>query len=164
MLSRRQFLSCCAGSVSVFVQARDGLVSAEEAKVRLAIVVAADSPLDALAMRDLKRMYRGDPVAGPKGTPLITFAPPGSSRDRIAFERAVLGMSPEDAARHWIDRKIRGQGGPPKAVDSSDVLQQLVRAIDGAIGYVRASDVRPGVKVLRVDGYSLGDNGYPLSY
>jgi hypothetical protein len=38
----------------------------------------------------------------------------------------------------------------------------LVTAMPGAIAFVDARNVRPGVKVLRVDGHLPGEKDYPL--
>ena len=39
---------------------------------------------------------------------------------------------------------------------------ELVTAIPGAIAFVDARAVRPGARVLRVDGHAPGDKDYPL--
>ena len=65
-------------------------------------------------------------------------------------------------ARYWIDRKIRGQSGAPKAVEPVDVYARVVAKLDGAIGYVKVSDLRGDVKVLRIDGKVPTDYGYPI--
>jgi hypothetical protein len=39
---------------------------------------------------------------------------------------------------------------------------ELVTAIPGAIAFVDARNVHPGVKVVRVDGKLPGEKGYPL--
>jgi hypothetical protein len=38
----------------------------------------------------------------------------------------------------------------------------LVAAMPGAIAFIDARNVRPGLKVLRVDGHLPGDRDYPL--
>jgi hypothetical protein len=39
---------------------------------------------------------------------------------------------------------------------------ELVSAIPGAIAFVDARNVHPGVKVVRIDGKFPGDKDYPL--
>jgi hypothetical protein len=39
---------------------------------------------------------------------------------------------------------------------------ELISGIPGAIGFMDARNVRPGLKVLRVDGHLPGDKEYPL--
>ena len=43
-----------------------------------------------------------------------------------------------------------------------DVANQLVTAIPGAIAFIDSKDVKPGSKVVRVDGRLPGEGGYPL--
>jgi hypothetical protein len=164
MLTRRRFLTCCAGTWVGSLPMVEDLVHAQQAKVRLVMVVARESPLEALDMRDLKHLYRSDITEGPRGEQLIPIAQPVSSPDRIGFDQTVLGMSPAEMGRYWIDRKIRGQSGPPKAIGPSGLLQQVVRSLPGALGYVRANEVRQDVKVLRINGFGPNDDGYPLVY
>jgi hypothetical protein len=71
-------------------------------------------------------------------------------------------MSPEDTGRFWIDRKIRGQSGPPKSVESAAVILKVVTKVDGAIGFVKAGAVGKNVKILRIDGKLPKDPGYRL--
>jgi hypothetical protein len=163
MPTRRNFISlcllativCCVGSSSTAVRAAD-------AKARLVIVVAKHSSINGISSRDLRRLYSGEYVSGPDGEKIIPFALPAGTPDRIAFDRVVLNMSPEQVARYWVDRKIRGQSGPPKSIESPSVLQRVVAQIRASIGYVRASDVRDDVRVLPVDGKHPNDKDYPL--
>jgi hypothetical protein len=45
---------------------------------------------------------------------------------------------------------------------SNELTQQLVAATAGAIGFMAAADVKPGVKVLKIDGRLPGEAGYKL--
>jgi hypothetical protein len=47
-------------------------------------------------------------------------------------------------------------------VYSNDSANQLVAAIPGAIAFMAAGEVKPGLKVLRVDGHLPGEPGYRL--
>ncbi|MBN1605984.1 MAG: hypothetical protein JW940_05095 [Polyangiaceae bacterium] len=125
----------------------------------LAVVVAKAFPADNLSFGDLKHLYMGNPVyVG--GKKLIPVTQPVRASARVAFDQSVLGMSPEAAARYWIDRRIRGQSGPPKAVDPPELLVKVVSKVDGAIGYVRPGVVSGDVKVVRIDGKRPSDPGY----
>ena len=128
--------------------------------IRLAVVVAKNSPLDNLSIHDLKHLFMGQNITGPNGQKLIPLAPTQNSPERTAFDSAILGMSPEQEQSYWIDRKIRGQPGAPKAIDSVDVMRKVVGRLEGAVGYVKATDVGPDVKVVRIDGKAPGDPGY----
>jgi ABC-type phosphate transport system substrate-binding protein len=132
-------------------------------RIPLAVIVSKGSPLNELSSAQLTRMYMGDLVDFSGGR-LIPLNRSTGTEERQQFDRVVLGKSPDEMARYWIDRKIRGQSGAPKAVEPVDVYERVVSKLDGAIGYVRINDVRSDVKVLRIDGKSPGDPGYPVRF
>jgi hypothetical protein len=165
MINRRTVLATWLGiTLSLGVALPAVAVNAAEPKIPLAVVVAKNSPLSEMSFHELKRLYLGDAVSGPNGRKLIPLAQHAGSKDRLGFDRSVLGMSAEAVARYWIDRKIRGQPGAPKAVDSVDVLKRVVGNVEGSVGYLRADQVRGDVKVLRIDGKSPGEVGYRVEY
>src|SRR5207245_2604675 len=89
-------------------------------------------------------------------------------RAPVAVEREVLlktiyEMTESQFKQYWIAKIFRaGSTSPPKIVYSNDTANQLLLSIPGAIAFVTASDVGPGVKVLRIDGRLPGDSGYRL--
>lgn len=157
-MNRRSLIATCVllacASVTSSGIAGDG-------KIRFALVVSKDSPIDAISFYDLRRLYKGEAVnAGSKRLVPLNLAP--LSSERAAFDRAVLGMDPDAVARYWIDRKIRGQSGPPKTIEPAELVQRVVTRLDGAIAYVRLTEVRTDVKLVRVDGKAPNESGYPL--
>jgi hypothetical protein len=133
-----------------------------ESPVPLAVVVAKNSPLTDLSTYELRHLYLGEFVTGPDGKRLIPLNQATQSRDRLTFDAAVLDMSADQQAAYWIDRRIRGMSGSPRAVDSSDLAQRVVARLDGAVAYLPASAVRPDVKIVRVDGKLPTDPDYRL--
>lgn len=135
----------------------------DAAEKSLAVIAAKSLPIDNLSFGDLKRLYGGTPVmAGGKSLVPITYQK--HATERIGFDQSVLGMSADEAGRYWVDRKIRGQSGPPKAVDSPEVVLKVVTKVEGAVGFIRPSAIGPGVKVLRIDGKLPSDPGYRVNF
>jgi hypothetical protein len=163
MRTRRSFITGSLGALVVVATASASPTLEAGEKVRFAIVVAKDSPVSDIAFYDLKRLYKGDPV-NVSGKRLVPLNLPAASDARVRFDQAVLGMNAETVSRYWIDRKIRGQSPPPKALEGPDLVQRVVARLDGAIGYVRLSEVKADVKVLRVDGKTPKDAGYAIEY
>jgi hypothetical protein len=128
----------------------------------LALVVAKASPIRQLSQFELKKLYLGSHILDPGGERIIAFNQAPNSQDRTAFEQRVLGMSPEEVARYWIDRKIRGEGGAPKAVGSVELLQRVVSKLEHSVAYVRVDQVRPEVRIVAIDGAVPGDPAYRL--
>ncbi|HEY3498593.1 MAG TPA: hypothetical protein VGK73_28075 [Polyangiaceae bacterium] len=135
--------------------------AADNAAEPLAIVSSKQGGMAEISLYQLKRLYLGDTVQGPGGE-LIALNREVKGTERTGFDRSVLGMSPETAARYWVDRRIRGQSGAPKAVEPAAVVQRVVAKLPRAVAYVRVRDVSPDVQVVRIDGKKPGDSGYPI--
>ena len=161
MTTRRRVLVWCGGAFAAALLA-PVFADAENASEELAVVTAKQSPLEGLSLSQLKRLYLGDAIQGPGGEKLLPLNRDPKSPERLGFDRSVLGMSPEAVARYWIDRKIRGQSGAPRAVDPGSVAERVVARLPGALVYVRAKEVGAEVKVIRVDGKKPGEPGYPV--
>jgi hypothetical protein len=72
-------------------------------------------------------------------------------------------MSEAELNHHFLRAVYRGQAvGPPKRLSSAERVVRFVFNVPGAIGCVPAQDVDGSVKVLRVDGHTPGETGYPL--
>lgn len=141
----------------------DLAVLADPAKqpVAVAVVVAKGSKVTAMTSAELKRAFTGDAVSI-AGTRLAPFNLSPSSGPRVGFDRAVLGMTADEVGRFWVDRKVRGQTGAPRALASTSQVLKVVAKFPGAIGYVPVNEVAGDVQVITVDGARPGDEDYPI--
>jgi hypothetical protein len=128
----------------------------------MAVVVSSDSSVTDLSLYKLKRLYLGDNIVAPSGRKLIPLNRGKNTAERVDFDERVLDMSPAESSRYWIDRRIRGRSGAPKAVDPARVVQKVVAEVPGAISYVRLSELSDQVKVVKIGGKKPGDSGYPI--
>jgi hypothetical protein len=72
-------------------------------------------------------------------------------------------MSESQFKQYWIAKIFRAEvATAPKVVYSNDMANELVTAVPGAIAFIDARDVKPGSKVVRVEGHLPGDAGYAL--
>jgi hypothetical protein len=140
------------------------LSAAAEPPVRLLVVVKESSPLSELSLRDLKRLFLGEYLSDADGNKLTPLNHPPKSPDRVGFDSVVLKMTPDEAARFWIDRRIRGQSAAPRSVAPRELLRKVVAAYPGAVTYLRDGEVDPQLKVLAIDVKRPEDVGYPLQY
>ena len=165
MMARRCFLiSCTVMLAALATTTSTNTLRAAEPTVKLAIVVAKSSPLTALSGNELKRLYLGEYVSGPDSKKLIALNQAADSPDREGFRKVVIGMTSDEIGRYWIDRKIRGQSGPPKSVGSADQVRRVVARLEGAVGYVRVNEVNAEVKIVRIDGKTPDNLGYRVQY
>jgi hypothetical protein len=154
---RRRALLAAAVELAVAPNARAATSSTTLAVVANARCGFTDLPLDLL-----RAAFAGEPVNRGAVDRLVPLNDAIGAAVRVEFDRRVLRMEPSDVGRYWVDRRIRGQGGAPRVVPDPALRQRLVEAFPQAITYVRASEARPSVLVLRVDGKLPGDPGYPL--
>ena len=150
------FLLCALPNAERTARAADRVV--------LAVFVSKDSSLQDLKMNELRRVFTNADDSAFSGQRSVPFNHTAHSTDRVGFDQTVLRMNPEEVSRFWIDRKIRGLPGPPRAVDSLSQLLHLVSRNSGGIGYARPAQVTSEVRVIRVDGKLPSDGGYPLQF
>ena len=114
----------------------------------LAVIVNPTNK-DVPSLADLAAMFTTRKQSWEGGKRIVPFNFPAKHAVRVAFDRAVLEMDPDEVARYWIDRRIRGGNAPPKQVASAQLIVRLVEKLDGAIGYVPQSAVSSGVRLVR---------------
>jgi ABC-type phosphate transport system substrate-binding protein len=81
------------------------------------------------------------------GTRIVPVNHDASSALRDAFTRAVLALSPEQLGRYWNRLYFEGVL-PPATLASDEAVLRFVAGERRAIGYVRASTVNEGVRVV----------------
>jgi hypothetical protein len=133
-------------------------------RIILAVFVSKDSTLQDLKMSELRRVFTNADDSAFSGQRSVPFNHTAHSADRVGFDQTVLHMNEDEVSRFWIDRKIRGLPGPPRAVDSLSQLLHLVARNTGGIGYARPAQVTSEVRVIRIDGKLPSDGAYPLQF
>jgi len=127
----------------------------------LLVIVGSKTGITDISLAVLRRAFQGEP-AEHAGKRLIPFNLPGGTPERTRFDRAVLGLEPQDVGRFWINRRIRDEGAPPRTLTSAELAVKVVASLPGSITYVSPSMVTPNVRVLTVDGKSPTQAGYPF--
>ncbi len=129
----------------------------------IVVVVAVSSATSDLGMSTLQRIFGGDQISGRDGQRVIPFNQAVQTAERSTFDRIVLGLSPDDIARYWINRRIRGQSGPPRTVPSVALMRRVVAQLKGAMGYLTADQLDGSVRAITIDGKRHTEPGYPLN-
>jgi len=130
-------------------------------KTKLVVVVVKGSPVTNISKTDLKHCFEGDAVSE-GGKTLVPFNAEAKTPERAGFDHAVLGMSPDEVGRFWVDRKVRGQSAAPRSLPSIAHVQKVVAKFPGAIGYLPADQVTADLQAVKVDGVAYTDGGYSL--
>ncbi len=127
-----------------------------------AVIVHRDNPREDVGAEELRSIFLGRRTEWPDGTRAAPIDQAPSAAGREAFLRAVLGMSRDQFAEHWVDQQVRGAGAGPRVAASPAAAVRLVARDRGAVAFVPLSQVTAAVKVLRVNGKAPKDPDYPM--
>ena len=129
----------------------------------IAVVVNPDTPVTDLSLAEVRNVFLGERQYWNAKLPVVLLIRAPVARERDVVLRVIYQMTEVQFKQYWVAKIFRAEvTAPPKIVYSNDLQYELVSAIPGAIAIVDSRNVRPGVKVLRVDGRLPGDKDYPL--
>lgn len=129
----------------------------------IAVVVNPDTPVSDLSLSDVRKVFLGERQYWSSKLPVALLIRAPVARERDVVLRVIYQMSEAQFKQYWVAKIFRAEvASPPKIMYSNDMQYDLVTAIPGAIAFVDARNVRPGVKVVRVDGHLPGERDYPL--
>ena len=127
----------------------------------MVVIVSAHSKLRDISRSMLKRIFMGE-VTEFDGVRFVPLNYTVENPMRASFDEVMLGLKGDAVGRYWVDRRIRGQGMPPRTVPTSSVVRVAVAKLRGAVGYIRAAELDSSVRALTIDGVAYTDAGYPL--
>jgi len=129
----------------------------------IAVVVHPDTPVDDLSLAEVRKVLLGERQYWNSKLPVVLLIRAPVARERDVVLRVIYQMTETQFKQFWVAKIFRAEAAsPPKIVYSNDMQYELVAAMPGAIAFMDARNVRPGLKVLRVDGHLPGDRDYPL--
>ena len=129
----------------------------------IAVVVHPEIRIDDLSLTEVRKVLLGERQYWTPKLPVVLLIRAPVARERDVVLRVIYQMSEAQFKQYWVAKIFRAEvATPPKIVYSNDMQYELVLGIPGAIAFVDARNVRPGVKVLRVDGHLPGERDYPL--
>lgn len=129
---------------------------------KLVVVVAKGSPVTNVSRSDLKRAFTGESVSV-AGKTLVPFNANPNTPERTGFDKAVLGMSPDEVGRYWVDRKVRGQSAAPRSLPSAAHIAKVAAKFPGAISYLPADQLTSDIQAVAVDGVAYTDAKYSIA-
>jgi ABC-type phosphate transport system substrate-binding protein len=138
-------------------------MAAQSHDVDIAVVVHPDTPISNLTLAEVRKVFLGDRQYWTTNIPVVLLIRAPVARERNVVLKIIYQMSESQFKQYWIAKIFRAEvATAPKVVYSNDMANELVTAVPGAIAFIDAREVRPGAKVVRVEGYLPGDAGYAL--
>lgn len=127
-----------------------------------AVVVNQDNPIEKLSYSDLRKIFAGERRTWAGGTVVRVVVRPPGTRERDALLR-LLQMDETDYEQYWTAKVYRGEAQfPPVVLSSVGMTREAIVTYPGAIALIEAKDVKPDMKVLKIDSHLPGEPGYPL--
>lgn len=111
------------------------------------IVVIAHPGVARVDQATLQRLYTGRAVEL-GGAPAHVVNAPAGSASRGRFLAQVVQLDDGRYTAYWTVRRHVGKGVPPRELSSSAEIIAYVQSTPGAIGYIPASDLKPGLNVV----------------
>ncbi len=128
----------------------------------VAAVVNPDNPASNLSQADLRKIFAGEKRTWDRGLRIKLIVRLPGCRERLVLLR-LLGMSESEYKQYWAAQVFRGEAdSEPFAAPSVGMQKEAMKVFPGAISLVNAEDVKPGMKIIKVDGRLPGTVGYPL--
>jgi hypothetical protein len=135
----------------------------EPADAPIAIVVHPDTDISNLSLSELRQIFLADELYWPDHSRIVLLVRAPTAYERTFVLDRIYEMSEADFRSYWIKKMFRAEvPSGPRVVFSNNMAIGLVTAIPGSIAFMRASDVTPDVKVVRIDGKLPSEDGYPL--
>jgi ABC-type phosphate transport system substrate-binding protein len=116
------------------------------------VIVNASNPAPVVSKPDLARLFLRQTRQWPDGTAVAPVDQSSASATRQSFTKEILGMSTSAMRDFWFKQTFSGANVPPPVKESDAAVIVFVGSQPGAIGYVSASTVLPGVvKAVKVN-------------
>lgn len=130
----------------------------------IAVVVNSRNAINDLSLSELRKIFSGQKRSWGNGASvkLIVRAPGSAERGALLH---LIGMSEGDYKKYWTAQIVRGEAdSEPLVIPSFGMVKEAAKVYPGAICFVDPQDIKPGMdlKLLKIDGHSPGDTGYPL--
>jgi ABC-type phosphate transport system substrate-binding protein len=130
------------------------LTARAAAAEELAVIVNVANTTAALDAKAVKARFLKTLSTWSTGDRVRSVDQTDATPKRAAFLAKVLGMSPAELERYWIEKQYANADTPPaKAPDDATVIR-IVKTFKGAIGFVsKEAAEREGVKVVLILQY-----------
>lgn len=152
------------GAVLVAAVSAGGIEPQGPARAPVAVIVNAQNGAPDPSLDDLRAIFSLDRQFWPDGRRIVLILPRSSSVSKQVLLDRVYNMSDADLRKFWVGKLFRGAiPSIPMTLTNAPAAASAVLASDGAISAVLASEVPPGVRVLKVDGRTPEDPAYPLA-
>jgi hypothetical protein len=148
----------------IAVAAIAALVCARAADAEdIAVVVRPDVPVNNLPFSELRRMMLGERQFWSSNVKVTLLVRAPGARERDVVLKTIYQMSEAQFRQYWIAKVFRAEAASgPRIVYSNEMATELSASILGAVAFMNVAQVPKSLKVLKINGLSPGQPGYPI--
>jgi ABC-type phosphate transport system substrate-binding protein len=114
---------------------------------RDALVLIGHASLPRIDIATAQRLYTGRAVEV-AGVAVLPVNAATGSKARERFMAGVMNQEDDKYVAYWTVRKHVGKGTPPRELKTATEVIDFVQNTPGALGYVVAGDLKPGMNVV----------------
>jgi ABC-type phosphate transport system substrate-binding protein len=123
-------------------------IVAATSNAQIAVIVNKSNPISKVTASDLKDIYLLSTVKWSDGTAIAVFDNREKSNQKKFYDfidvKDIVGVK-----KQWLRFQLSGEGSAPITVEDDYEMIKKVSSIFGAIGYVKASEVKGNnIKVI----------------
>ena len=156
-LTRLPRLLICLAAIAGL--SASGAVGADD----LAVVVRPDVAVDNLPFAELRRMMLGERQFWSSNVKVTLLIRAPGARERDVVLKTIFQMSEAQFRQYWIAKVFRAEAASgPRIVYSNEMATELSASTPGAIAFIDPAQVPKNMKVLKINGLSPGQPGYPI--
>lgn len=135
---------------------------AQDQELDVAVVVNESNRVSTITLTDLRKVFAGERHWWAVGVPIKLVVRAQGTHEQMVLLK-LLGLSESEYKQYWIALVFRGEvDSEPMILPSVGMQMEALTVFAGGITMVSMRDVKPGMKVLRVNGRVPGEEGYPL--
>jgi ABC-type phosphate transport system substrate-binding protein len=143
----RATLRCILATVLLVGMAHAQAPAPDPVMVAIAYPATSD---EEIARASLRAIFGMRLQRWPGDTPVKVFVLRDEAPEHATFSKSVLQVFPQQLRMAWDRQVFSGQGQYPEQVASTQEMLSRVAATPGSVGYVKASEVNPNVRVLKI--------------
>ncbi len=121
------------------------LVGSAPASADLVVIVNAESGVESLTRDEAVNVFMGRYRKLPSG---VAALPVDQAGEKAAFYKALLNKELPEVQSYWARLVFSGQGSPPRQMENTTEVIDVVINNKGAIGYIDRADINDRVKVV----------------
>lgn len=111
-------------------------------------VIVHPSNADTLDKDAIQRIFLGKTRAFPGGAEAVPISFNEGTPEEAEFTESVLSKTPKQLKAYWAKMVFTGKGTPPRQMDGTKQIIDLISANPNLIGFVPAGSATAAVKVV----------------